>query len=355
MSFPSTVIIADDLTGALDSIAPFASLGLVSVVATAAESLTQALAQSPDVLAVNLGTREADARTARDKMDAACATLLPSATAGTLWLKKIDSRMKGQIAAEVAGLVAALGATRVLVCPAIPDLGRVVIGGCLQGAGVETPFPVTIDLAGTVPVEAPDARGDDDLDAIVKGARPGTVLVGARGLAMAIARLQRPNRLPAWVTLPHGPAGFCIGSRDPITMAQVDCLRKSGQLSWIAAPDGLVPHAAISGDVLVQATPGTGASGAVVSARLAAGMLPHLSALTSVIASGGETAAALLGAAGIGVLRVMGEVMPGLPLCHAVGRPGFPAIITKSGGFGQPDTLFQLWQAARRTKGQSCP
>ena len=41
-------------------------------------------------------------------------------------------------------------------------------------------------------------------------------------------------------------------------------------------------------------------------------------------------------------MRVAGEVLPGLPLCHAIDRPDFPALITKSGGFGPPDTLLRL-------------
>jgi D-threonate/D-erythronate kinase len=52
-------------------------------------------------------------------------------------------------------------------------------------------------------------------------------------------------------------------------------------------------------------------------------------------------------------LRVEGEILPGLPLCHAVDLPGFPDLITKSGGFGPPDTLLRLWQAARNPEG--CP
>jgi uncharacterized protein YgbK (DUF1537 family) len=102
-----------------------------------------------------------------------------------------------------------------------------------------------------------------------------------------------------------------------------------------------------------MATKGTGASGQEVAARLATGVIRHTSGVSTLVLSGGETAAAVLDAIGAGLLRVEGEVLPGLPLCHAVGLSDFPAVITKSGGFGQPDTLLRLWQSAHDNKGSS--
>ncbi len=106
--------------------------------------------------------------------------------------------------------------------------------------------------------------------------------------------------------------------------------------------------------MLVQATPGAGSSPVAVSQRFAAGLQPHLAGLTTLVVTGGETVAALLHAAGVGLLRITGEVLPGLPLCHADGHAGFPALVTKSGGFGAPDTLLRLWQAACSQEGQPC-
>jgi uncharacterized protein YgbK (DUF1537 family) len=230
----------------------------------------------------------------------------------------------------------------------------VVVKGCLQGAGVSAPVQVVLDLPGDTEVDRPDASTDDDLDRLVRGASADTLYVGARGLAGALARRRRPDRTAAMVPMPAGPVGFCIGSRDPITLAQVDRLKGSGDLPCLSAPDGHVPRWRGGGDVLVQATPGAGASAGQVSARLARGMLGLIGGLTTLVVSGGETSAALLREAGVGVLRVGGEVLPGLPLCHAVEAPGFPAIVTKSGGFGPPDTLLRLWRAAHEKKGQPC-
>jgi D-threonate/D-erythronate kinase len=346
-----TVIIADDLTGALDSVAPFAALGLVCAVALTPDDLTKALLDAPDVLAINLGSREIGAKRAHAIAVATSLALVGRVGRDTVWFKKIDSRMKGEIAAEVAGVISVIGAGRVLICPAIPDLGRVVIDGRLSGAGVGAPIPVVLDLPGGIDVTTPDARTDKDLDRVLQGSAAGTLFVGARGLAAALARLQRPGKTPTAASMPKGPVAFCVGSRDPITVEQIAILAQADGVSCCAAPDGNVPPTAAA---LVQATQGAGASPEVVSARLAQAMLGRLEGVRTLVATGGETAAALLRAAGIGVLRVEGEVLPGLPLCHAAKASMFPALVTKSGGFGQPDTLLQLWLAAQCKEDHLC-
>lgn len=354
MSELATLIIADDLTGALDSVAPFAAVGMDCVVATSPDSIACALAQNPQVLSVNLGTREGPSDRAGEVAGAAARAALPHAGPDTIWLKKIDSRMKGHVADEVAGVVAAIGAVRVLLCPAIPDLGRIVAGAHVMGAGVAHPIPVSLHLPAGIRVDRPDARTEADLDRIVQAAAPGALFVGARGLACALAGRARPERPATLVPMPIGPVGFCIGSRDPVTLTQVDCLKRMGDLPCLAGLDDAIPSRREAGGFLIQASPATDARAEELAARLAEGMLALGDGLETLVVTGGETSAALLRAAGIGVLRVAGEVLPGLPQSRAVGATGFPVIITKSGGFGQPDTLLRLWQAARRKEGQPC-
>jgi D-threonate/D-erythronate kinase len=353
MSGLTTLIVADDLTGALDSVAPFASLGLDCVVATSPDCLSKAIALGPEVLSINLGTRELGAEAARTIAGTTALAMQRHVSLGTIWIKKIDSRMKGEIEAEVASVLEVTGLERVLLCPAVPELGRMVVAGRLEGAGVMQPIPVHLQLPKGVEVSIPDALSDADLDGLVRACEAGTLFVGARGLAAAVARRLHPGQARGAVPMPAGPVGFCIGSRDLITLAQVDALRAVG-LHYVAAPDGQVPDRTKGGDVLVQATPGTGASAEQAAANLAEGVLKHLKNLATLVVSGGETAAAVLRAAGIGVVRVRGDVAPGMPLCQPVDAPGFPAVVTKSGGFGPPDTLLQLWQAAHSKEGQPC-
>ena len=348
------VIIADDLTGALDSSVPFATLGFNSVAAVLPEGVPLALASGAEVVAVNLGTRELGPDVAFARAAEAARVVHRFAGPKTIWLKKIDSRMKGNIGAEAAGVASVVNPARVVLCPAIPELGRFVRNGRLEGHGVAAPISVTLSPA-DLPTEIPDAETDADLDRLVRNADPRCLFVGARGLAAALARWLGRDRRPLPAPDLQGPLGFAVGSRDPITLAQVAGLRAADGLRWIAAPDGLVPSAPVPGPVLVQATPGSGATGAVVADRLAQGMLAHLSGLGTLVLTGGETAAALLRAANIGHLRLKGEILPGLPLCLAPDKPGFPALVTKSGGFGPPDTLLRLWQAARSPEGLSCP
>lgn len=70
-------IVADDLTGALDAAAPFAARGFHVEVALAIEAIGDALGAGPDVLSINLGSRELSAESARQRAAAALGALLP--------------------------------------------------------------------------------------------------------------------------------------------------------------------------------------------------------------------------------------------------------------------------------------
>src|SRR3989338_1018592 len=343
----NTVLIADDLTGSLDSIAPFAALGMTCVTAVSLDALGAAIALAPQVLSVNLGTRELPPDQAQRRAALAAKALKEAAGPGTIWIKKIDSRLKGPIAAELQGLTQVLPFADVLLCPAIPELGRFVSLGHLRGHGVAGEMPVAGTVALGLPCAVPDATSDADLDRIAAELRPGTLVAAARGLSAALARRIGPARAPSPVQLALGPIGFAVGSRDPGNLAQVAQLRAEGGLAVISAPDGETPPWSAPGPFLLQATQGAGATGDLVSARLARGLIPGLTGLKTLLLTGGETAAAGPDAAGIGLLRGAGGVLPGLPLCHAIDRPDFPALITKSGGFGPPDTLLRLFLAAQ--------
>ena len=341
-------IIADDLTGALDSAAPFACRGLKVVAATSLAGLPQALAQAPQVLAVNLGSREIAGPEAAARAGAAARAILAAAPPGLLWLKKVDSRLKGHVAAELAAVAGVLCPAAILACPAVPDQGRTVRGGRLEGAGVAEPIAVA-DRLGILParVTVADAASDGDLDRAVAAA-PGALFVGARGLAAALARRLRPEAADLPPPALPAPMSFVIGSRDPITLAQVDALRRAGGPAWIAAPDGAAPAARAPALLQAVATPDSPpADGATVARRLAQSALPLLDDSGSLVVTGGETAAALLKAADIAVLKILGEAQPGLPACRAADRPDAPVLVTKSGGFGTPDSLLRLWHAAQ--------
>ena len=345
LAAPLAAVIADDLTGALDSVVPFADAGLRCVVATAPAHLAQALGQGAQVIAVSTGSRDLPAGQAA-KVAAEVAQALRGVP---VMFKKVDSRMKGNIAAEVAAIAQVLGLRAVMICPAIPQMGRVVMGGLLQGFGVAAPMAVAGSVVGLgLRVVAPDATSDGDIDRILAAVAPGTLLVGARGLSAGLACRMGQGvgvGVGATVRLPlPRPIVFVIGSRDPITLAQVAHLR-AGQpgAAFVTAPNGAAGALPLSDMLIVQATGGDGvAPSAVVTAALAASLVGLTSPRACLVLTGGETAAAVLAALGIGVLEVVGEALPGLPMCRALGRADGPLIVTKSGGFGDPDTLSLL-------------
>lgn len=232
------LIIADDLTGALDSTVPLARIGFRCRVARRPEDLQEVVAAEPDVLAVSTASRDASETEAGRAVDRVLENLGPR-----IFFKKIDSRLKGNIRAELGALVNRTGLTRVLIAPAIPAQGRLVEHGRLLGAGVSAP----IDIAGAVngsglDLAIPDVRSDADLDRVVEAALAGppTLFVGAAGLAGALARHLRPDRQDQLIDELPGPILLAIGSRDPITLAQVEAVRAREDMPVVPAPGGIV-------------------------------------------------------------------------------------------------------------------
>lgn len=325
------VLIADDLTGALDGAAPFAAVSGGVAVAASVAYLPAALATGAAVVAVSTRSREAGADRARDRVAQVRAALPP----GARLFKKIDSRLKGPIAAELSCLDGPL-----LVAPAIPDFGRTVSAGAVRGFGVDRPLPVAPVLgAAAARAVVPDTETAADMDAALRAAPDDAVLVGARGLAQALAAAWGLAPVTLDAALP-APACFVVGSTDPITRAQVAAL--AGTATLIEAPGGRLPpppprlsRATVLCTALAQDDAGR------VAAAFAGGAAPWVAAARGVLLTGGATAEAVLDRLGAGVLRLLGEALPGLPVARAGGR----VYVTKSGGFGAPDALRRLLPA----------
>jgi uncharacterized protein YgbK (DUF1537 family) len=66
----------------------------------------------------------------------------------------------------------------------------------------------------------------------------------------------------------------------------------------------------------------------------------------TLFACGGETADGILGELAAGVLMVEGELLPGVPVSRMVAGWREMRLVTKSGGFGGPDTLVAVVDAA---------
>ncbi|SFC25931.1 four-carbon acid sugar kinase family protein [Tropicimonas isoalkanivorans] len=335
---PKVLILADDVTGALDSSVAFAARGLRAICALAPETLERALDQNADVVAVATNSREGSEQAARD---AIASVRDIAAKRFEVLFKKVDSRMKGHIAAEIDALSLPLD-RGVVVCPAIPRLKRHVVGGSVCGAGISTPIPVAPAIGR--PAQVVDATSQAEILTALPSTLSAPLYVGAAGLAEALAERLAANSAPRPAPSPQSPAVFAIGSRDPVTVAQVEAL--SG-VPKVSAPNGRVPSATIAGTTIIQMTPGDEQrSGKAAGEDFASGVaaLLQASAIPTLLGCGGETAAAILKKLGAGFLEVKGELLPGVPLSHTLDGERRLDVITKSGGFGPPDTLLALVQ-----------
>ncbi|TCL93929.1 uncharacterized protein YgbK (DUF1537 family) [Rhizobium sp. PP-WC-2G-219] len=340
------VILADDLTGTLDAAAPFAARGLTVEVALAPAAIPEALADGPDVLSINVQSREVGAKAAQ----AATRAVLAALPADVVLFKKVDSRLKGHIAAELDMMLFRAA----LVAPAIPAFGRIVKDGKVSGFGVDVPIPVTERLgAHASKTRIPDTADMDEMAAHLDDALAAGVdlLVGARGLAEALARRMTGDASAHAAEVPAGPGLFVIGSRDPITLVQIEHLRTRHAPAYVAAPNGRLSPDDRAGTALtlVQAVPGEEeVSSLDVARHLASGVYPGcVDPSATLILSGGATAEAVLERMGIHRFRLMGECMPGLGVAFANGH----CIIAKSGGFGGAETLSEIAGHMLRDRG----
>lgn len=342
MSWPSVLIVADDLTGAVDSSAAFAARGMRVVAARSPEHLGAALEQGADVVAVSTRTREADA-------DAALAGLGKIAEAlhgcPSILFKKIDSRLKGHVGLETR-VLASLRPGPALVCPAVPRLGRFVEHGAVVGAGISGAIPVARLFHG-LSARLVDAASEHDLDRVLVGPLQDMLLVGASGLAEALARriaAAAAARSPPALRL---PALLAIGTRDPVTLGQIQSLMGDEALQLFPAHNGVLDVTMLPPTEIctIQMVPSEVAiAPSEASANLAGTVAAAVRRLrpATLFASGGECADAILDRLGVHLLDVRGEALPGLPVCDAMLSGKQLNIALKSGGFGDAGILARF-------------
>jgi uncharacterized protein YgbK (DUF1537 family) len=379
----SILIVADDLSGASDCAASFASAG-----ARAFVSLRDAPTEPLPILAVDTDSRAVTRDEAVRRVRAALAQSRP----GTLVYKKIDSTLRGHLAAELAAALEALpDAPGAVLAPAFPQQGRTLDGGrCfvqgepleatalwrhaaisgpadpasrLQAEGLTTTTLAAADehgeqalaerisaaFASGTQVVICDARNADELSRLARAlARLERVplLVGSAGLARSLAGLRAPpsagngtngqcaNGAPPTRHWPRSerPALTVIGSRAPIAREQAAAIAEAtGALlveipvERLREPEGgsdCVGAALASGRHVVLRV-GEGPVDPAHSLEIAAGLARLAAPATvhagAVVMTGGDTARAVLDALGIPLIEVLGEIEPGVPVARAAG------------------------------------
>jgi uncharacterized protein YgbK (DUF1537 family) len=344
-------IVADDLTGALDTGTPFVDAGLSVAVALDVDSVEAAIATGAEVVVVNTVSRAIDPLQAADRVRQATAALCRAAP--EFVLKKIDSRLKGNVAAESEALALAIGRHRLLVAPAVPDQRRYTREAHVVGFGVAEPLPIAPLFSGrAIDIQIADAASDEDLDGIVESFDWSTAVgVGARGLGRALARRLARHSSPT----PFEPSSrtlFAFGSRDPITEAQMTVLLESGLIATRRdAPAGHMPR---NGEparlpMFLRCTGALTDTQESVAERFAEGVsrIVATTAPDMLMMGGGDTAYAILRSLGAHVLLPKGEIEAGIPWFETV-RPdgGRMRCAVKSGGFGNTQSLLKVLQDA---------
>lgn len=118
-------IIADDITGANDTGLQFAKKGFKTRVFYYLDA--SAIGEDVEVIVLDTESRRDSVRASYEKTRVAANLLKDEGV--TLFYKKIDSTLRGNIGAELDAVLDALGAPTVAVVPAFPRAGRITVGG----------------------------------------------------------------------------------------------------------------------------------------------------------------------------------------------------------------------------------
>jgi len=261
------LVVADDLTGAMDTGHEFAARGHPTTVAVGEAGVRP----EEGVLAVNTDSRYLEPGEARSAVE----RVVRAAPASVLY-KKVDSTLRGNLVPEIEAAVDASGADCALVAPAFPPGGRLtacgihLVDGRLvtdTAAGRDPEKPVasahlpTLLGTGTRPVEHVGvetvARGPDPVAAVVEGAGDATLACDAvhghhlASLARGAARSDRDvvcvgsAGLASAVELPEGAASEPPEIPEPPANARVLGIAGS------ASPTAVEQLAAVPDDRIV--------------------------------------------------------------------------------------------------------
>lgn len=384
--------LADDLSGALDAGGAFHAAGHPVEIVVNAAGVGRGLARAAEagpasapLIAVTTETRNMPATYAAAVVEKVLTAARESKA--TLVYKKIDSTLRGPVAAELRAVLEAFPDARVLFAPANPAVGRTVENGILLVKGVplaETEFardPVNPTRSSALEeiladvaderLTIPDVRTEADLAAAVQrmnaDGRP-WIAVGSGALAkfvqLAGTAAARPpaagDKAPPDQAVPpctKHPVLMIAGSAHPANTAQIAQLQaaRGGEVCEIDfnAPTDIAAAVAAVLDrcsLAVVKLPSERVD--PVTALRAVARAVHAvlktSAVTRVFATGGETAYALCNALAIERLEYLEELEPGVALAAGESLRGRMLLAVKPGGFGDAQTWVRVYDRLSR-------
>ncbi len=399
---PEFVIIADDLTGSLDTGLQFRKKGLTTFVPLHRPyPLPRAQA-----LVLNTRSRNLPGEIAYQRVYKASRHLKARAI-----YKKIDSTMRGNVGLEALAILDAKKISKAMIVPTTPEQGRTVERGILRVHGVpliRTPYakdpfhplwtsrvPDLLQKETGVPVDhlplrevrtspahvaeriekspalilTVDAVLESDLQSIALAWRAlcGRVLAcGSVGLAHELCP-QFKGEKKSRSRIVRKPLLIISASRDPRTAEQIQEARRRLSLSMVE-PDILrltnlrwaeSEVRTVSGKLLKIVSAGSGAiltttfqkhfSGRERTIPAALGKVAiHLLRrvrLGGLVLTGGDLARGVCARLSASALRIEEEVLPGIP-CSTLTDGPFKGLrlVTKAGGFGKKEALWRIVQ-----------
>lgn len=366
---PLVGIIADDLTSATDGAGAFLLKGYVPLI----KGLDAAM-ETTSVISVDTNSRALSASDAA-KVTADAASSLANAR---FLFKTIDSTLRGHIREEIAAAFRASGRSTLVIAPAFPEAGRLTVCGIQTVHGIpvsESSYgrdpvhpakssniadlidpsldtavilaPTSVDPIPNATVLILDAETQDELNRqVARIANPETVLwVGSPGMAIALSSLVPP------MPTEHPAAGeassrvlIVAGSANSVTHAQCDILQSQGVpvVTQLADAPKDARVVCLRAPSLLHDSPETVVADLAAQASLAVTRRDY----DVVIATGGETMAAILDRLGINRFFLSRELEPGFPVGRAKVSDGTAlSIAMKAGGFGSPSTLLDAANA----------
>jgi uncharacterized protein YgbK (DUF1537 family) len=373
-------VIADDLTGALDTGVQFTQWGYTAQLTDTPEHSTA------EVTIVNTDTRNKTSEIAYH----VTYNVAEKLNQQDIIYKKIDSTLRGNPGPELQAILDATGETNAILTPTHPPTQRRVKDGHLYIADkpiTETDYiyeyrkktsyiPEILDIKTMVhTIKTPEnipqkgitiIDSETEKDLLLITARRTRVMAGSAGLANALCQTLRNP--PPVLTI--------IGSMRTETRIQAEQLKKrlgvaTIPLNTFKALNQIPQHETLRRakdaldlrqDVILTSTSSTETVEKTKQEAKRQNILPEELeikittalaetteallgyTLSGIIITGGATALAITKKLGIKKIQILDEVQPGVPVI----KLDHLTAVTKAGGFGQADTLIQATQYIKR-------
>lgn len=396
------LIIADDLTGALDTTVAFADRGLRCEVALSTEFVESII--DAEVIGCNAQTRTLSAEQAAKNTTSITQKFVELGF--TNLYKKIDSTLRGNIGSETIATLDSRLFDIAIICPTFPDMNRTVENGVLNIGGLShidssseiihlpslleeqtnehighlllsevTEGAETIEhrisnlFSENIRIIACDAATDSNLNTLIEAAERSSyriLLVGSGGLASVMASRTVRNTFATrsgGFDCIAGPVLTVCGSLNELSQRQIHQLgANTTTVELSAQSDTTIDQQIIETctseiangcDVVLTWDDPIGIALVIESAQSALEFVSRIATVASAIVRdvkpaglvlvGGETAYLTLKMLQATSIEVLGEALNGIPVGVVKGGVADSVTLTtKAGGFGDENAVLKL-------------